>query len=396
MAMKRRVVPWVFAISASACGAAARPAVPPAPAPVVALAAVPVTAAQTDWESFELPEVAARDALLHLDAPDGPVIGRLVAGARVIPRARSGPYAQVLVEGVERPVMSEGGMRALELLAWIDVRELVERAALPAEPSVRHVRDFHTWMQLAPGEGRFAWTGCGPLRVVEDRRDAEGRLVATRVAQTRNGFELVGWTESPLARRRGDHACPAQVIAPTRIVGLLAGRSPPPPEPLPPGVVEASVVPAGRITALARSRASVYWIAETDDGAVCEDWRLAVRGRATALEHDARVDGGLSRTSFAVEVSDGSLVLLGPSSRWIRHPRTGGWGEMSFGCADQYDMVGGDDEHIVLLPGQHLGGVRGYRPEETESWFLTRAACEAAIERAPSIDEALALAHKGC
>lgn len=391
--MRHRTWAWSLVGLAAACGGAAVPAARPP-------ASVPVAAAEPSPEPEEmvLPEVAPRDVALHLDRPDGPVIGRLLAGARLVAEDRHDPFVQVALGGVYRPVPLSGGITALPLSAWIDTRELAEPAAPVVDTTVREVRDFGTLMQLTPDGGGFAWTTCGPLRIVEERRDAQGELAATRIAQTFDGYELVGWTESPLSRRRGDHRCPPEVIAAVQGYVLMPGQTVPVPDPLPAGFVEAHMVPASRVTAMARARSEIYWIEETDAGAVCQPWRLAVRRGATALEHDeSQPSGWRGRASYEVYVSDGGVVLLGPTVHWIRQPRGQlQVGDLSFACGSEYAMVEANAERIVLLPGQHNGGVRGYRPEQTESWFLSRDACEAAVQRAPSVDEALALAHKGC
>jgi hypothetical protein len=69
------------------------------------------------------------------------------------------------------------------------------------------------------------------------------------------------------------------------------------------------------------------------------------------------------------------IVLEGPS--W-----SGPQGEGVGLCGEIYSIVAAARDHISLLRGQYTWGIVGYHPDDTEEWYLTGAACEAAAAAA--------------
>ncbi len=61
---------------------------------------------------------------------------------------------------------------------------------------------------------------------------------------------------------------------------------------------------------------------------------------------------------------------------------------MGMGCAHQVFAVGADDDRWILVPGDS-GLATGYHPDDSEIWYRSAEACEAA-------KEAEARSRQGC
>jgi hypothetical protein len=336
------------------------------------------------------PRFAARALALRDGAPDGPVIGRLLPGAAVdAERFDDGGHAEVRLPVFQRIVRVEGGVSPRPLLAWVEADGL--RAGpvdAPETPPVegRRARDHHTRFAAAEDAWPFAWSVCGPITIVEERRDEAGRVVATRASQRRERIELVGWTETPIRGPRGDHPCPPRIVRSEGRV-IRVGEPDPGPAPLPEGLVEARPGEvASAITGRARRGGRAWILVHDGERFACEEWRFS-GGRPDAegtsrgsLSHTARDGHEWSRSVYSYEWTGATLLLLGPSHLRRRGgPRGPVIQEMHLGCGSVRELVGGDDARWIWLPGGGFSGaIRGYHPDDAETWFADRASCEAA------------------
>ncbi|MBI2894507.1 MAG: hypothetical protein HYY06_13225 [Deltaproteobacteria bacterium] len=330
---------------------------------------------------------------LHLGAPDGPVVGRALPGA-YLPVIEPGPRTteialpgyQIAIDNRWRPVR-----------AFVDSRSLGTRELpLPPSPDAADFRDHARDLSVVPGGPTFAQTLCGPLRVVEERDGLP------RIAQHRAGVEVMGWARVGFERRRGDLACPPRVVERRWSMDEAA----PQPE-LPEGYVAADSTLGDPLGERVRRGGRIFWLEEEGfDGLACTDWRIqAERGasdrvRLSSSFIDDSGDANLVVSSFIFEYAAAdsvhlpSVVLLGPQTE-VRANRGRGpvRSSMSMGCGEIYTIVSADPERVRVVRGQYLFGLVGYHPEDAETWYLDRRACESAAARPiASANQA----HGGC
>lgn len=302
-----------------------------------------------------------RSIALHLDGPDGPAIGTVHRGARVHVQRRDGAWVEVMVPGVDRPIRTPHGTTSGPLTAWIE-RDALGPGPVPlATLGVRgwSVRDHYRQLELTVNGTAFAYTACGALEVIE-ATDA-----ASRVSQMHEGFELVGWTDTPIDTPRGEHRCGPRIVASPG--GGMAGSPAPA---IPSGFVAVGDVDAG-LRALARPRA-IYWPV---DGERCERWQL---GRTT-LRRQQSIEGVRMRVEYAVERDGDALTVSGPSVTPVEP--TPGAPSWAGGGGDRFTVVGHADDRVVLLPGAREQSLLAYHPDDADAWYFTAASCEAALAR---------------
>lgn len=186
---------------------------------------------------------------------------------------------------------------------------------------------------------------CDTIEVLED---GEGRTWA-RVA--RRGVVLEGWIEGRI-EGRGPVSCPPRIVRGGALPSDYVESSPNPPR---------------------LRRGSVWWLVGTDERA-CQEWTW--RGRRLVR----RTEGGVA--SYGIQRSGRALTLTGPGFEGDDGT------SMGMGCALELQLVGGDADRWVFVPD---GGadVTGYHPDDTEIWYRSAEACEAA-------EEAEAPARGGC
>lgn len=331
--------------------------------PVTARVTTPAAAPAADAPTAAVIEgdIVQRSVTLHLERPDGPPIGTVHRGAKVHVERRDGAWVEVVVPGVDRPIRTERGMTSGPLTAWIEGDALGRGPTPPAMPTVRgwSVRDHYRQLKLVPGGTAFAYTACGALEVIEATE------AASRVSQTREGFELVGWTDTPIDTPRGEYRCEPRVFA------SPGGAAPGSPAPaIPSGFVAVGDVDAGLRT-LARPR-TIYW---SVDGERCDRWQL---GRTT-LRRQQTIEGARMRVEYAVEREADAITLYGPSV--VPVGSTTGAPSWAGGGGDRFTVVGHADDRVVLLPGARHQPVLAYHPDDADAWYTTAAACEAGLRR---------------
>jgi hypothetical protein len=319
----------------------------------------------------EGPAIVQRETHIHLDEIEGADIGRVFQGVRVRIVHVIGAAAEIAVPEVERPVHAQGGATQAPLTAWVDVASLgtIEVPLVEPPPSGRAVRDHYSRVAERAGEFGFFYTLCGPLQILQQGEKT------TRVAQRVAGFELVGWSETPIRGARGDFHCPAHVAETGVPAGFEAAHS----------VDAAAVLRADR---------TIHWLVERDDGVyACEDWHVTKK----EIRHTSRVKGERFEADYTIEREGSRVVLLGPTIR-------SGGTESSYGCGADYRAVDLDGDRLVLLPNASRvpRDISAYEPDDAEVWYLSESACKAAAARAnepPSSTSALASIpplHTGC
>lgn len=328
-------------------------------------------------------DVYVRDeAVLRLDGPDGPVIGRALPGARLRVLGVEGGFVRAVIAGHGHR-LNEGVVTDLE--GYIDAHVVsdVPVAALEPELEGRIVTGFRRDLLLHPGGPIFAETVCGPLRIVEEHDEAQ------RVAQLRGGVEITGWVDSPIRAHRGSLSCGQRA--------LIVSPDEPAPA-VPPGWEHPDVADAS-LQRLMRPGESVWWLEDEDTGARCHRMRIE---RDRVVGDPFPSERGLVRIVYWIERDRAHLEMYGPHGE----RRRGGRWRRDFlsRCVNAYDIVRIEDEHaLVVGSGWNGARVHAYHPDDAERWFRSAAACErAAAERntpPSSSGEATRLvppSHAGC
>lgn len=159
-----------------------------------------------------------------------------------------------------------------------------------------------------------------------------------------------------------------------------------PPEPdFPAGYVETGDVSAARSEL--EPEGTVYRLDGDEEGAVCRAWNLT--GDQLAREDEA--GGRRVEVAYRVERRGSRIALFGPSRRAMDgEPEGGAAGESDedisvavgpvvVGCAQTYAIVGRSGDGVILVPGvTGPGPIRAYHPDDAETWYTSRSACEGA------------------
>lgn len=349
---------------------------------------------------------AQRAGDLHLDAPGGPVIGRLQPGAFVGVAPRGDGHLLVAMPGFRVSWSKESG----PVLAFAD-RDLLGPTLAPLRPALpegRRFRDYPNlplWAQPYPSGTPFASTLCGDFwSVVEEAG-------TTRISQVHAGVELLGWLDSSVPQSRGPSRCTLR-LAYRRGERLLVTGGTTEADAIevpsvPDGFVHADLPVEDPMAALMSRGGSVHWVVETERGPVCDAWRFeGVRRRppderegGPLLEgrlHRARVQASQGRRAFAwfrvryhsVEGGRGrgEMELWGPyvtayaSGEGPPNGEPGG-----YRCVTSYRLVRAERDALRMLPpiartsspGEELVA---WHPDDEEAWYLSREACEAQRE----------------
>jgi hypothetical protein len=360
-----------------------------------------------------------KGADIHADGIGGPVIGRVSPGAYLPVVAVRDDVAEVVLSRYGRKDGSEPHAFMAASALGVDVP-----AALPppvAAESVDYL-DIEAELRLTPGGTVVARTACGPVHVVE-RSGSD-----LRVAQEHDGIRVVAWITAPEGRR-GSHRC-LRVIE-RRLAREREEWTPRVPV-LPPGYVRIPTDIAGHdpLEPMFRRGGVIYWLVPNAQELSCKEWRVRPKKNRpddAALEwpvvraeltHPTTVDtdppfgaGGLGLSAVGERLrneppvprfqhvtlvfdaaftrgrgdSHSSMDLEGPEERGARPQPGHGVGIALCGNSENYTIVGTHVGSVtVLAGGTHL--TVAYHPEDAESWYLSRAACEAdraALSRGP-------------
>jgi hypothetical protein len=307
---------------------------------------------------------AARTTDGHFDRADGPVIVTYPPGARVEIDAYDGRWIEI-----RRTIQWHGEERSYAI--FVDASSLTsERIPLGDLPPLSNARA--EWFRAsrvvsaAPGEPPFGRTLCEPMRVLEEVPGASEP--ALRVAQwsmpdgerDELSARFVGWLGPPLRTE-----CPPRVFR----------RMPADPSDVPANFVrfdDAHRPDPG--TLFSRGGTAYALRIENDDGqTVC--WQIRVRRRSGTMIERATIDGLEYVRTIDYYRFENGLLILGPgiSTRTLEHGRS--VEEAGYGGDFVDTLVAVSNDGWQWLPGRE---VAAYHPDDTERWYRTAAACQAA------------------
>jgi hypothetical protein len=320
---------------------------------------------------------------LHLDGLEGPVVGTAVAGTflPVLGTARGATKVAITAFAGAPPAFVESD--ALGVAA----------AGKTEAPSGSE--DYFDWslpIGLTPEAVPFASTGCGPIHV----EALSG--VHAKVSQYREGVSLSGWTDHLPPRRRNTESCRPRIVewpAPSTSSGppaLPAGYEAVPTDP-------ALQDPLGEVM---RTGGALYWPINrmADDSVTCLEWQVKPAASKTAgLDrfdrvtelHRPRAKNDPFITDYELEYVGRQGALLPTLS--IRS-RPGPQADEE--CDGTYTIVSILPAGIRLVRERYVRGLAGYQPQDTEDWYLSRAACEAAAVRLSGPGPGLNRVRVGC
>jgi hypothetical protein len=328
-----------------------------------------------------------RKAALHAESPAGPVVGWADVGTYLPIVGFGAGSSEVVLPDYRDPRPGVALASAFVDSSALGVAEPAPPAFPPTAPG--DYADVQAPIAATAGGAPFAVTACGALRVI----GRDGARV--QVAQSRDGIHVTGWVAEAPATAHGENTCDPRVVE----LGPRGTDEPP----LPAGYVaytggDALSDPLGPTL---RRGGVIVWLIKGSDGSLrCEDWRAAATetreyGVSGQLQHDTTTDGHRTRVVFGVEAgprvgaAPSMITLEGP---WWSSPN----GEGIALCGTIYSIVGAEATRVTLVRGAFLDGLAGYRPEDTEVWYLSHSACEAA-RREPEGDATAASrwAHRG-
>jgi hypothetical protein len=301
--------------------------------------------------------VAQRDAELRWRRPNGPVLGRLHAGARITVASVEGPW--VRIAGL--PFRSE--QREIEIAAYVESSALAAKArplaAFSFGPQGRAKRlpGVTGWLDdpEEPGhQSRAAWLGldCHDSFLAEDGS----------VRQFENGVELVARDYDHLAQR------------PSVIQELLRCPARAGSEPL--GAVINDPLPE-----LIAHAGSVHWLREApfEDGhhgeLVCDEWRFSRAAHDhRRLTRRERFDGVVASFPFAYHgsVAQSRPTLALASLEYDRRPA------LRCDCPVDYTLLAASPAALSVTGHALEPSAASIDPADTERWFLSAEACESA------------------
>jgi hypothetical protein len=123
-----------------------------------------------------------------------------------------------------------------------------------------------------------------------------------------------------------------------------------------------------RLKALMARRSRLYWPDRTASGVRCVEWQFERMGRdAHALSRRYRSGGAAVRESYGIAVRENLVSLSGPNTEM------GNEGTITL-CISELRVVDVGREQILMLRGGKA--IAEYRTGDSETWFLSRAACE--------------------
>jgi len=353
-----------------------------------------------------------RQADLHDESENGPVIGRIYPGALVTVVTEGPPVGS----GYRKIALP--GFRAATA-ARTQVVAVVEASALGTKPQPlqgpstegRLVRDFvmnsPLWAaELMPDSApAFASTLCGEIRVLAlgTRR--------SKISQYHAGVELIGWYDYLIDV---DNYCPlhrcnqrfvvqdGQSLSLTGMGSTQADKTPisAPPE----GFVHAEFSDTDPLAERIKRRLPVYWLTQTKaHTARCSRWTFdgVTEGKAEsgARKLEARmrsdlivVEGKKTLPSFVLSYEPGShlqggtLLLAGLNFNQPGTPAGAQVDGNSYRGMMPYSFVGANKDALRLLEGEWASNkdLVAWHPDDEERWFLSEAACNAAARAAES------------
>jgi hypothetical protein len=239
---------------------------------------------------------------------------------------------------------------------------------------------FRADEKAAAGTG-YVSIHCGALEVYFAPQTVAGHRWYP-VRQIVEGIQMAGWTRGAVHWTRGGNVCRHPLARDL----FFNGR----PLPLPAGYVPFDEKKSRQYARILRNSRRLYFL--NNEGG-CYSMRLE-KGKLLRTEVDVHDDGSRTRTvnAFGFEVGDSGVWQTGPGGESITYDRDGnvvgrsGWG---FGTSTYYAVVGGNRHEIHLIEVGTAASISGYHPDSTQSWFLSRASCEAHLETNPRrrIDE---------
>jgi hypothetical protein len=347
---------------------------------------------------------------IHLGERGGPVLGRASPGAYL-------PVVGIRDAVAEVTVPRHGRNEGTELHAFVDASAL--DVAIPPVPAQGEegpaetvdLLDLDEGLGLAPRGPVIGRTACGPVHVLE--RDGK----SVRIAQEHDGIRIVAWVEAP-SIRRGAHRCARTVERKATMVnGEWVDRDPP----IPPGYARVAV---GRdpLEPLVRRGGIVSWLVAHGEELACEEWRVrptkarkedaavtwpplrADFERPTTVDSDPPFGAGGPRLSELAERPRNEpkvprfqhITLVrhaqyfgardsAPAQMELEYAEWRGYrpqpgtaeGIALCGYSDSNMVVGTSAGAVTILSKGGTSQTVAYHPEDVESWYLTRTACEA-------------------
>ena len=355
---------------------------------------------------------AQRTAELHLDMPDGPIIGRLHPGAFVGVAARGGRSVVVAVPRYRRTNSKAGALLAYVEVSALGVAPIAERAPAIAG---KLVRNFGVPLHLREQWAAIDNLLCGGFHIEESNGD-------TRATQYYRGIEVSGWLES--AWYWGDHGpspCPARTVyrGNGKLV-LLEGRDWLDAQDIasiPPGFTAIDPPLSDPLAKAIEQGQSLYWLTLAHGQLACRGWHPkahwlhAGQSGANVFANRDQLEGELSDgdeyfpmnyTPVSADKSGGWLELLGPH---FKKSHTG------WRCGVAFTLRAAQGATLYMEgPGAYSSGGGppkeyapvAFHPEDVERWYLSRDGCNTAlanaareIEKDPTATERLGL-HFQC
>jgi hypothetical protein len=314
-------------------------------------------------------------------APDGPIVGRVAAGAFVPIRSLGHEWA-----AMDLPFVERGHRRNLPeesasygSIAFDDERFFVPISVLGLERKPVATGGAYDWipkhghvLRLGPERTSrtFAVTWCLPGKVIEAKNN--GERTEQRVRYHFEGIEIEGWTDRPFLEghtdtcsryvderfqrleQRDRDPMNAAILIPA---GFQANRFVPEKNPLPQILVDAS------------RRQKALWIPVVRKARLeCARYRLGRHKKGSLyLAAAPPPDPEILRLEFSVALGPDRLGLLGPSTD-TKEGRS-----MVAGCSNEYRFVRADSRVLEMIPS-HLG-VSSYHPDDVETWYADQRTC---------------------